>query len=161
MEKQLQIEIQPCGIFIDYKNFYLAASPDEIIAEIKCPYSAKRLNISDAMKAGKIKYLSTENNVTTGLKKRYGYYYQIRGPLHITNRSYCIFAVLTASTEPMHVQRIDRNDHFWKNKMASKLEKFLFQVDASRNCKWQKRPLNGSFGEIHGFEMIHFIQTNK
>ena len=50
------------------------------------------------------------------------YYYQVQGQLHITRQSYCLFAVWTESG--LKVERIERDDDFWKSKMEEKLTKF-------------------------------------
>lgn len=50
LELQENIDIEPCGILIDYQNSCLGAPPDGIVRnenmifEVKCPYSGKNLS---------------------------------------------------------------------------------------------------------------------
>jgi len=51
---KLNKKIKPCGLFIDYKNPFLGASPDGLIdedglVEIKCPLSAENLTADEAV----------------------------------------------------------------------------------------------------------------
>lgn len=89
----------PCGLFVDKKLTFLAASPDGLIdnnslIEIKCPASIKDYTPQEAFENKKLKFM----NLIEGelkLKTSHDYYYQVQGQLHITDRKYCYFAVWT------------------------------------------------------------------
>ena len=55
LETQLIIKTEPCGLFFDKSKSFLGASPDGIIGEdtiieIKCPITAFKTSIDDAIK---------------------------------------------------------------------------------------------------------------
>ncbi|KAF0693152.1 Uncharacterized protein FWK35_00037847, partial [Aphis craccivora] len=50
------------------------------------------------------------------------YYYQVQGQLHITNRQFCYFIVWTP--KGICVDKIERDNEFWKNKMEVMLSEF-------------------------------------
>lgn len=54
MQIELRIEINDCGLFIDTKFAYLAATPngiigDDTIVEIKFPYTTRQMSPIDAI----------------------------------------------------------------------------------------------------------------
>ena len=62
LSKQEGIEIAPCGLFIDAELPYLGATPDGIcgedaIIEIKCPITAYKLGLNEAISKKKSKFL--------------------------------------------------------------------------------------------------------
>ncbi|XP_063235828.1 uncharacterized protein LOC134541192 [Bacillus rossius redtenbacheri] len=76
LEGQEKINISKAGLFIDQEHPFLAATPDGLdgedrLVEIKCPASAYGMDISEAMREGKIKYLkySEECSTVISLKK--------------------------------------------------------------------------------------------
>lgn len=60
------------------------------------------------------------------LKQNHNYYYQIQGQLNIAKRSFCDFIIY--SDNDFHVERIYRDEVFWKNVMVDKLTTFY------KNC---------------------------
>lgn len=99
-EKKFNLNCDPCGLYIDEKLNFLAASPDGIInddgiLEIKCPHSIKAITPQDAAINKTLKYLIVSKEGVIELKRTHHYYYQIQGQLHITKRKYCYFVVWT------------------------------------------------------------------
>lgn len=59
MERQENIKIDPCGLFIDCEYPFIGAKPDgimgnDIIVEIKCPITAFKMGIDAAILKNKI-----------------------------------------------------------------------------------------------------------
>lgn len=124
LEKQLNISIHKCGLFVDEQFFFLGASPDGIfgegIIEVKCPISAFGMNADDAIKDKKIKFWNLNGTVNC----RHDWFYQIQGQLHITRKDLCLLAVWTGKEFPLKIEKITRDDTFWKNKMEPRLIKY-------------------------------------
>lgn len=117
-----------CGLFVDPELPFLAASPDGLledsIIEIKCPYSAKNISITEAISLKKISFWKTDKCGTLIINKRHDWFYQVQGQLHITRRNVCIFVVWTEVD--MKVEQIEKDDAFWEKNMKDKLKKFYF-----------------------------------
>lgn len=125
---QENIEIQPCGLFIDDKYPFLGASPDGVcgtdtIIEVKCPITAARLGMKEAIKQRKVNFWLAKGSFDE-VNKNHAWYYQIQGQLHITGRQKCIFAAWTNENQPLKTAVIERDDNFWSMKMEDKLVKF-------------------------------------
>lgn len=123
-EAQEKRVVQPCGLFIDLEYGFLAASPDGLVGtdgilEVKCPQTKRHLKASEAAAAYNDK---KQKDCHPCLGRAHPYYYQIQGQLHITRRSFCDFVVYT--NMGIDVQRIGRDDSFWKNKMEAQLTRF-------------------------------------
>lgn len=141
IEEQLNITIKLCGLFIDRDIPYLGASPDGLIdedgvVEIKCPYTARNGNLEkciEEMPALRRIY----NSKRDGLNKSHHYYYQVQGQLHITRRTYCIFALW--NSDDIKVITVHRDDDFWQSRMEPHLCRFYVNcvlpeiVDSRRN----------------------------
>lgn len=124
-EKEKNVKVLPCGLFVDLHIGFLAATPDGLIEpngiiEVKCPISIRTLGIKFAVKNKKSFYLKyNENTQQIYLNKNHEYYYQIQGQLHISNRDFCDFVVWTP--KEIHIERIQRDDMFWEKKMEEQL----------------------------------------
>ncbi|XP_054257775.1 uncharacterized protein LOC128982793 [Macrosteles quadrilineatus] len=124
-EDKLNTKVLPCGLFVDKAIDFLAASPDgvvgeEDIVEVKCPKSAELLTIPEAVKQIKSFCLApckSSNDIK--LKRNHNYYYQVQGQLHISNKRRCYFVVWTK--KDIHIEAIERDDKFWKEKMEKPL----------------------------------------
>ncbi|XP_072745827.1 uncharacterized protein [Anoplolepis gracilipes] len=119
LQVELGIEINDCGLFIDEEIPYLAATPDGIIGddtivEIKCPYAARQVSLTDAMlnKIADVHRIFDKMD-DTRMNQRHTYYFQVQGQLHITQRKYCIFAVWTPFG--LKYTFIERDDRFWES----------------------------------------------
>lgn len=94
-EERNSVTIRDCGMFVDSKQNYLAASPDgligdEGIVQIKCPSSAANFTPKDAINNMIIKFAHIDENGNAKLKRKDNYHYQVQGQLHITKRTYCV-----------------------------------------------------------------------
>lgn len=99
LEIKLGVNILSCGLFVDKKSTFLAASPDGLIennsiVEIKCPASIKDFTPQEAFENKKLNFMNFIDGELK-LKTSHDYYYQIQGQLHITERKYCYFVVWT------------------------------------------------------------------
>ncbi|RVE50458.1 hypothetical protein evm_004883 [Chilo suppressalis] len=124
LEQQEGIVVQKCGLFIDQKYFFLGASPDglfgEGIVEMKCPYSARNMDVEQAIIQTKIKFWKIDGSLNTN----HDWYFQIQGQLHISQKNVCLFAVWTGQEFAIKTTKITRDDVFWKTKMEPKLVEF-------------------------------------
>lgn len=139
----LESDIRESGLFVDTQNSFLAASPDgligqNIIVEVKCPYSARNTTPQDAIKNKIIKYGKIDENGRFSLSRNHPYYNQVQGQLFITNRKFCCFAIWT----PMGLvyERIKPDHQLWET-MLPKLKSFYFE-------NYLPILLNESFNEI-------------
>lgn len=130
LEKQEQVTIQKCGLFIHESYAFLGATPDGVIdnnriVEIKCPFSAVNMAPDEAVKQKKIKFWKFDSTTSKFiLNKKHCWYYQIQGQLQVSNRTQCLFGVWTSSDYHLKVECVERDDNFWTEKMLPKLTKF-------------------------------------
>ena len=125
-EKMQNVKVQPVGIYISLELPYLACSPDgcigdDLIVEVKCPYSACQKPINPVTvpylyKAGPDERLQ--------LKQDHDYYYQIMGNLYCTGRQACDFVVYTL--KDIQIIRINRDEAFLA-RMLAQLTAFYVQ----------------------------------
>lgn len=123
------IDINPCGLFIDKNIPYLGATPDgisgeDMIIEIKCPISAHSIGIAESINKKKITFWKKNKTGVLEVNKAHDWFYQVQGQLHITQRSKCLFAVWANDKEPLKTELIFKDDVFWNEKMAAKLTTF-------------------------------------
>lgn len=116
--------VQPCGLFIDLKHGFLAATPDGLvgtdrIVEVKCPLKYKE---HEPLEAARNFSEKKQRDGAPVLSRSHSYFYQVQGQLHITGRIICDFVVYT--TKGIHVQEIRRDDAFWRAKMEPFLLRF-------------------------------------
>lgn len=129
LELQEGIKIEPCGLFIDQDLPFLGATPDGIcgqvtIIEIKCPVSANKFGLEEAIKKKKLTFWKCKSNGDLEIVKTHQWYYQIQGQLHISKKTKCLFAVWCNERTPIKTELIMRDDRFWYEKMEKKLESF-------------------------------------
>ena len=120
-EQDKNSTVASCGIYVSRTLPFLGASPDgvvndEVIVEVKCPFSAKNKTISPVT----IPYLKEENGFLM-LSQKHPYYYQIQGQLFCSERQMCDLIIYTL-TDIAYI-RIERNESFISY-MKSELEKF-------------------------------------
>lgn len=131
LAKQTGIAIEPCGLFLDEDLPFLGATPDGIISddtivEVKCPISAYKLGLDEAIEKKKINFWLKDKGCSK-LNKNHNWYYQVQGQLHISKRQKCLFAVWSSETEELKTELILKDDMFWHNKMKDKLEAFYMK----------------------------------
>ncbi|KAL0821591.1 hypothetical protein ABMA28_005043 [Loxostege sticticalis] len=122
LETQENIQIKPCGLFIDEEHPFLGATPDGV----KCPITAYKLGLDEAIKKRKVRFWSIVNGKYK-INQNHHLFYQIQGQLHITKTQTCLFAVWSGENTPLKIEYIHRNDDFWASKMAPKLTKFYLE----------------------------------
>lgn len=119
------------GLVVNPAFPFLGASPDAIVCsdgesgilEVKCPYAARDLTISEAV--GTVKGLCLEKNgETLTLKKNHKHYHQVQGQLLVTGASFCDFAVYTR--HDFFVERIKPDEDFMLI-MLKKLKSFYIE----------------------------------
>jgi len=117
--------VQPCGLYVDGSNPFLAASPggvidDEAILEVKCPYRGYGQQIA-ATKA--FPFLDIRgSDKQLHLKTNHSYYYQIQGQLGITGRKKCFFVVYTGSD--VFIEEVVFDSEYWAVCMVPRLALF-------------------------------------
>lgn len=167
LEELEGITVEKCGLFIDSEFSFLGATPDGIvgsdaIVEVKCPYSIFEKNIDESILNGKLTVWSRERKVRKkdtvfipkicGINKRHKWYYQIQGQLHITRKDMCYFVVWVGDDFPIRVEKIYRDDNFWKKNMESQLINFyhtallpeIIDPRISRSMSLRKYDANGN-----------------
>jgi roadblock/LC7 domain-containing protein len=130
MEKFHNVHIHDCGLVVNPRFSFLAASPDGKVCiegqtgvlEIKCPFSARDLLIAEAVNLPKFCLEILGDSYT--LKKNHDYYFQIQGQLMVTGVSFCIFVVYTR--KDLFVEKITKNVDFI-TEMFDKLANFYLQ----------------------------------
>lgn len=133
LEKQENINIMPCGLFIDRTYPFIGATPDglvgdDILVEIKCPLTALKKGLTNAIQQNKIQILKyNKNTCTSTINKKSNWFYQIQGQLHVTERRFCLLGIWAGENEPLLTERIERDDNFWNTQMESKLVKFYMK----------------------------------
>ncbi|KAH9637625.1 hypothetical protein HF086_007339 [Spodoptera exigua] len=102
LEGQLNTKIEPCGLFIDKNLPFLGATPDGVIGEdtiveIKCPITAFKTSIEDAINKRKINFWKKSKDGLV-INKKHAWYLQVQGQLRVTGRRKCIFGPTTSMT---------------------------------------------------------------
>lgn len=144
----------------DAKLPFLAATLDELIGEngiieIKCPASCSDLSPEEAILSRKVTFWKIDRKTKTilDINKKYIYYFQIQGQLHISRRKYRLFALWTPKGLKTH--HILKHPLFWQENMEQKLKQFYFDcllpeiIDARyileiypSEIKWVKKEKN-------------------
>ena len=94
---------------------FLGATPDGKVChngqggvlEIKCPYSAKNLTISEAVRT--IKDISLSDS---GLKRNHPHYFQCQGQLLVTGAAFCHYVVYTS--KDLFIEKILPDEEVFK-----------------------------------------------
>ncbi|CAG4936655.1 unnamed protein product [Colias eurytheme] len=128
LENQEGIKIEACGLFIDEELPFLGATPDGLhgdsaIVEIKCPLSAYKSGLDEAIAKKKVTFWK-ETSKGLEINKNHKWFYQVQGQLHITKRAKCLFAVWSNAETLLKTEYILRDEIFWEQKMKKKLSAF-------------------------------------
>lgn len=137
-EDSERLKVDIGGLFIDQDIHTLAAIVDgfvgtDSIVIIKCPLSTFEIDLERSILAGKLtiwkKQRKRKSDVefvpkVTGLNDNHKWYYEIQGQLHITQRSWCYLVVWASNDLPLRVEKVKRDDIFWREKMETKLKNF-------------------------------------
>lgn len=127
LSNALEVDIQKSGLCIDPEDCFLAASPDDlignnIIVEIKCPYSAREMSPKDAITKKIIKFANLKNEQLY-LNRNHPYYFQVQGQLLVTRKKFCYFAIWTP--KGLIYERIKQDLELWSS-IRPKLKSFYF-----------------------------------
>ena len=114
--------VHESGLCVSLTHPMLAASPDgivndELLVEVKCPYTAR----NDLITPDTVPYLFKGDSELL-LDTRHNYFYQIQGQLFATGRQMCHLVVYTAVD--CKVVNVDRDDIFIDH-MVLQLESFF------------------------------------
>lgn len=137
LASQLNIKIEPCGLFVDKKLPFLGATPDGVvgedtIVEIKCPISAFKTSLNQAIDDKKVTFWKKTKEGLI-INKKHSWYIQVQGQLHITGRHQCIFAVWSGCGKEIKVETIQRDDQYWED-MEPKLKHFYMSYMLPELC---------------------------
>ncbi|GFR11119.1 yqaJ domain-containing protein [Trichonephila clavata] len=128
LENALGLKIRPCGLFIHPKLQYLAATPDGLvddgIVEVKCPASCQDITPNQAISLKKFLFWKIDRFGQIHVNTNHDYFYQVQGQLQATEKEYCFFVMWTKKGCKM--EKIFRDNDFWRDKMLKKLEPFYF-----------------------------------
>lgn len=133
-EQQVQahhsdFNVRTSGLVLNPKYPHMAASPDGICQctccgigciEIKCPFSARDMTVSEALALPGFPLQFDETKLT--LKPTHPYYAQVQCQMFISNTQYCDFVVWTQ--KDLFVERISRDEDFWAD-ACNKAEHFF------------------------------------
>lgn len=129
--KKMNIQVEPCGLMVDSKLPFLAATADGLIGEdgileIKCPASCNNLTPEEAILSRKVKFWNVDKktNSISDINKHHVYYFEIQGQLHISRRKYCLFVLWTP--KGLKMQYISKDPSFWQENMEHQLKQFYF-----------------------------------
>jgi hypothetical protein len=103
LEKFQERHIHDCGLVINPRFPFLAASPDGKVClegetgvlEVKCPFSARDLTILEAVQKIPNFCLQLGDDGKMSLKRSHEYFYQVQGQLMVSGASFCEFIVFT------------------------------------------------------------------
>lgn len=132
-EELTGVTVTKCGLFVDPQRPWLAASPDGLVGEdsvleVKCPMAGKDLTPEEVIQQKKGLVGSfwqyDKGKKSYAVKKRHSYYHQIQGQLQIKQIKNCYFVLWTPLG--MKVEKVEKDDIFWKTTMLPKLEQFYF-----------------------------------
>ena len=122
--------VQKSGIIIGNPS-YLGASPDGVlvdrsgqlmgIVEIKCPYSAAKLTVTEACEQLDKFYLSKRDGKFV-LDCNHAYFYQIQGSMGLSGAKFCDFVVWTPQS--FEVITVNFEISIWESEMLPKLSSF-------------------------------------
>ena len=97
------LKVQKCGLFVDAKKPYIAASPDGLVTckchglavlEVKCPYSLHDMEISE-ISIQKCAFLKLDEKRTVALNRSHKCYTQLVSQIALTGANHCFFVVWT------------------------------------------------------------------
>ncbi|KAL4717055.1 hypothetical protein ACJJTC_016942 [Scirpophaga incertulas] len=126
LENQENIQISPCGLYIDEEYHFLGATPDglidnDTIVELKCPLSAYEKDLKEVVKNKKFPFYKISDQGELMINKTHNWYYQVQGQLHITRKPKCLFAIWTGDHKQIKTEIILKDDEVWDNAMKQKL----------------------------------------
>lgn len=130
--KNTEVFVTDCGLFISLDNPWLAASPDGMVQdlnepsvgllEVKNPHSKRNMTLSEACSPSFCLKEENKDAITTyKLKLKHDYFFQIQCQLYCADKEWCDFVVRTE--KDLYIERIRRN-RIWWDKQLPKLKAF-------------------------------------
>lgn len=109
------LKVEPTGIWFEESGI-LGATPDGLvdqkgILEVKCPYTFRNSTIEEVIESESFYLEKRKDKIELKRDHKSGYWHQIQGQLHLTNRMYCYFVVWTVKG---HVTLVIHRDEEWK-----------------------------------------------
>ena len=128
-----KITVEPCGLFVDSSEPWLAASPDGIVfegfqkgcLEVKCPFLCKQKSIADVRREN-TSFCIEDKDGKLSLSNSHAYYYQIQMQMHVAKLPWCDFVVWSPVGD-LFVERVLYNEQFMLNAI-SKARSFYFNI---------------------------------
>ncbi|XP_063240064.1 uncharacterized protein LOC134540920 [Bacillus rossius redtenbacheri] len=124
------LDVEKRGLYIDVENGFLGASPDGIVVtenatiEVKCVPSGISTGLQELARGKKGFFLQEIASKKLQLKTTHHHFYQIQGTLNITKKDFCYLIVMTDTKQDLFVEKVQRNEDFWRNEMLPKLTRF-------------------------------------
>ena len=114
-EKSNCLKAEPTGIWFEESSIPVA-TPDGLVGqkgilEVKCSYTFRNSTIEEAMKSESFYLDKQKDKIELKRDHKFGYWHQIQGQLHLTNRMYCYFILWTVKG---HVTLVIHRDDEWK-----------------------------------------------
>ena len=140
-KKHENFKLSDAGLYIDYEDPFLGASPDGIVqcsccskgvVEVKCPYCHKDLPEDDTST-----FCMVKQKGTWSLKRDHMYYYQVQLQLHVCDVTYADFVVWTENTTV--IERLHENTEFFEGKITNVRNFFMYGVLPEIIGKWYSR----------------------
>ena len=142
------LSITEAGLFVDYHDPYLGASPDGLVEcsccgngvlEVKCPFCHKdNLPEDNLPEDNETSFCMLKSEGTWSLKRSHSYYYQVQLQLHVCyDALYADFVVWT-QTETV-VERIYRDDQFFEDCLDNARHFFIYGILPEIIGKWYTR----------------------
>ncbi|XP_032887600.1 uncharacterized protein LOC116979827 [Amblyraja radiata] len=128
-EMKREVEVRPCGLFIDPAKNWLAASPDGVVqdkktkttvglVEVKCPYKHRNHTVTEACED---RYFCLENKDHFQLKKNHPYFTQIQCQMAVAGVNKADLVVYT--NRDTAIVPVEFDADFWQE-TVEKLENF-------------------------------------
>lgn len=117
--------IGSCGIFIGAEFSFLRTSPFRLYGEdsvicVKCPKAAYKKSMEEAINKKLIPFWKGRLG-DRQINFKSHWYYEIQGQLRITRRCFAYLVIYLGESVYEIIEKIERNDVFWKEKMEKEL----------------------------------------
>ena len=125
------MSIKGAGLFVDYQNPYLGASPDGLVEcaccgkgvlEVKCPFCHK-----DNLPEDDSGFYMVNSDGKWSLKRSHSYFYQVQLQLHVCSDA--LYADFVAwSQAEVAIDRIYRDDQFFEDCLEKARNFFVYGI---------------------------------
>ena len=141
--------IRPAGFKISTLHPFIGASPDGYVScsccgtgviEIKCPFSAKDLSISEAVQSVGHFCLEQDSQGKIKVKRDHAYFHQVQMQLFVTKCDYCDFILWTKKDDSLCVERITFDSEFFQKELELARTFFIKCIIPELLGKWFSAP---------------------